>query len=129
MTKKNFLVYLGSTTIFVLALLDLFYILDMNSLPLKLILIINVALLIQFVAGGLIVVAGKHENPESFTQRFLMLTTFQLLSILAIILVVWYGSKTFLKPFLIQYASLFAVLMIVQTFLLLGLSKSTEVKK
>lgn len=129
MTKKNFLLYLSSATVLVLAVLDLFFFMGMNSLPLKLILIINVALLVQFVAGGLIVVAGKHSNPESFAQRFLLLTTFQLLSILAIILVVWYGSKTFLKPFLVQYVGLFAVLMIGQTLLLLRLSKSVEETK
>lgn len=128
MKKTNFFLYLSSIAIIGLAVLDILFFLDINDLPGNLLLLVNVAILIQFVAGGLIVVAGKHANPESFAQRFLLLTTFQMLSILAIILVVWYGSKTFLKPFLIQYAGLYAVLMIVQTVLLVRLSSSAEKK-
>ncbi len=124
MKKSNYLVYITSATFIVLALLDIFYFFDKNSLPIKLIVLINSALLVQFIAGGLIIVIGKHNNPESFAQRFLLLTTFQLISILVIILVVWYGSKTFLKPFLVHYVSLFGILMVIQTLLLVRMNKS-----
>lgn len=126
MSKKSFFLYLSIATLFVVLFFDFLYFFEVSRLPLALIVLINIALAIQFIAGGLIVVAGKQNNPESFSQRFLLLTTFQLFSVLTVILIIWYGSKDVLKPFLIQYVGLFAVLMIIQTLLLIRLSKSTE---
>lgn len=65
--------------------------------------------------------AGKYKNPDSFAQRFMLLTTFQLLAILSVIAAVWYVSEPHLKAFGLQFVSVFVLLMFVQSFLLIRL--------
>lgn len=91
------------------------------SLPTKIILVIVLVTVFQFMSAGMIATMGKMDQPESFAQRFLILTTFQLFVIMLILLTVRIAVAEHFKPFVAHYMSIFMVLMIVQSVLLVKL--------
>lgn len=62
-------------------------------------------------------VVGK--SGEQFVGRFLILTTTQMLSIMSVILAVWYADKVHLKAVGLQMVSLFIIVLALQSILLI----------
>lgn len=121
MKKNNYFLYLTIAVAVVLTTFGLLHYLKIIQLPLKLFLLVNILIPVLFLLGALIITMGKYKSPDSFAQRFMLLTTFQLLTILSVIAGVWYVSKIHLKAFGLQFVSVFVLLMFVQSFLLIRL--------
>ncbi|MFA5574144.1 MAG: hypothetical protein WC994_03715 [Brumimicrobium sp.] len=97
--------------------------LNVFSLVLPIIIVIDLAIVTQFIGAAFIATVGKIDKPESFSQRFLVLTTYQLFLIMIFLLAVFFGAKDHFKMFMIHYMSIFGVLMIIQSVLLVRLGK------
>lgn len=121
MKKSNYFLYLTIAIIVVLTTFGLLHYAKIIQLPLKMFLLVNILIPVLFLGGAMIITIGKHKNPDSFAQRFMLLTTFQLLTILSVIAAVWYVSKIHLKAFGLQFVSVFVLLMFIQSFLLVRL--------
>ncbi len=121
MKKSNYFLYIIVAVIAALSVFGSMHSLKIIQLPMKLFLLINIVIPILFLGGGIIITAGKYKNPDSFAQRFMLLTTFQLLTILSVIAAVWYTAKLHLKAFGLQFVSVFVFLMIIQSLLLIRL--------
>lgn len=121
MKRSNYFLYLIITLVVVLSIFGLMHYLKLIQLPVKLFLLINILIPVLFLGGGMIMTLGKYRNTDSFAQRFMLLTTFQLLTILSVIAAVWYTAKLHLKSFGLQFVSVFVLLMIIQSLLLIRL--------
>lgn len=124
MKKNNYFLYLIIAIIIVLTSFGLLHYLKIIQLPVKLFLLVNILIPVLFLGGAMIITVGKYKNPDSFAQRFMLLTTFQLLTILSVIAAVWYISKIHLKAFGLQFVSVFVLLMFIQSFLLVRLGRT-----
>lgn len=123
MKKTSYLTQLIAACIVVLSLFGLIHFFKVVTLPMPLFLLLMIAIPMIFVGGSLIVLIGEMSEPESFVQRFLMLTTFQFLGALSLIAAVWYTNKPTLKSFGIQFCIVFIAMLILQSVLLLRFSK------
>ncbi|MBC9812332.1 hypothetical protein H9Y05_07535 [Crocinitomicaceae bacterium CZZ-1] len=121
MKKNSYFLYLMSAVSIVLVAYGLLHALHLIQLPMKLFLLVNIVIPVLFIGGAAIVTVGKKKNPESFAQRFMLMTTFQLLTILSIIAAIWYKANIHLKSFGLQFVSVFVVLMIFHSLLLIRL--------
>lgn len=124
MKKSNFFLYLILAITIVLSVYGLLHYLKIIQLPMKLFLIVFIIIPFIFLTGGMIVALGKNKNPDSFAQRFLLLTTFQFLAVLSILMAVWYKAGIHLKPFGFQFISVFIILMMIQSILLIRLGRN-----
>lgn len=123
MKKERYFLYLILAVVLVLGIYDLLYYFDVLQIPQKLMLIINIVVPFQFITGGLITTFGIQKQPETFAQRFLILTTFQMLSVIAILVAVWWAAKPDLRIFAFQFLGVFMTIMIVQSALLIRFSE------
>lgn len=87
------------------------------QLPINLFILVNILIPILFI-GGAMIMRGVNKDTDSFAQRFMILTTFQLLTNLFVIAIVWSVAKSSLKQFGLQFISIFIVLMMIQSVLL-----------
>lgn len=88
------------------------------QLPIKLFILVNILIPILFI-GGAMIMGGTNKDTDAFAQRFMILTTFQLLTNLFVIALIWSISKSSLKQFGLQFISLFIILMAIQSLLLI----------
>jgi len=88
------------------------------TLPNSLFWAINYSIFTLFVGGGVIIATGKKAIHDQLAPRFLIMTTVHFLAILAILIIVWYTSKEHLRNFSLQFISVFLLLMIIHSFLL-----------
>lgn len=123
MGEKKYFLYLLLSIILVFVIYGVLLSLGVLSAPARIVLIIVFVIVFQFMSAGVIVTAGKMDQPESFAQRFLILTTYQLFIIMLILLAVRFSAEEYFKLFLFHYMSIFMVLMIVQSVLLIKLGK------
>lgn len=121
MKKSNYFLYLFSAVSIVLLVYGLMHAFHLIQLPMKLFILVNTVIPLLFVGGAAILTVGKKKNPESFAQRFMLMTTFQLLTILSIIAAIWYKANIHLKSFGLQFVSVFVILMIFHSLLLVRL--------
>lgn len=121
MKKNSYFLYLISAVSIVLVVYGLLHAFHLIQLPMKLFLLVNIVIPVLFIGGAAIVTVGKKKNPESFAQRFMLMTTFQLLTILSIIAAIWYKANIHLKAFGLQFVSVFVILMIFHSLLLIRL--------
>lgn len=124
MKKSNFFLYLIIAIAAVLAVFGLAHYFKIIQLPIKLFLIFFIVIPFLFLTGGVIATVGTYKTPDAFAQRFLLLTTFQFLAVLSILMAVWYKAGTFLKAFGFQFIAVFLLLMLIQSILLIRLGKS-----
>lgn len=121
MKKSNYFLYLISALLIVLVVYDLLHAFHLIQLPMKLFLLVNIVIPVLFIGGAAIITVGRKKNPESFAQRFMLMTTFQLLTILSIVAAIWYKANIHLKSFGLQFVSVFVILMIFHSLLLVRL--------
>lgn len=87
-------------------------------LPLTSIFAVDAFLLVLFVLGTLIIAPGLDKSPDNFVNRFLVLTTFQLLVAMFAILVIAVGHIQHTKALGFHLLAVFLCLMTFQSVLL-----------
>lgn len=123
MKSSRYVLMMIASIILVLGVFGLLHKIHVLELPMNLFLIFNILIPFIFLLGGVIIVSGFNKPPDIYVQRFMILTTFQFLAVLAIIGAVWYKSNHNLRAFGLQFVSVFVALMIIQSFLLLRANK------
>jgi hypothetical protein len=98
---------------------DLLHYLKVFSLPIKLFLLINTIIPFLFLIGAWIVTSGKKKEPHVQVNKFVLLTTFQFMTMLIMIAAVWYKYHFALKAFGLQIVSLYVILLFFQSWLIL----------
>jgi hypothetical protein len=71
-----------------------------------------------FFIGGLMIVPAFQQKAENFTMRFLVLTTVQMLSMLAIVAALAYAKIPNSRVIGFNLVAVFLVFLVVQSFLL-----------
>ena len=90
----------------------------MFHFPLKSILSVDSFLLVLFILGTLIVSPGLDKAPDNFVNRFLILTTMQLMVAMFAILIMVVKDVDFLRPLAFHLLGVFLCLMTTQSVLL-----------
>lgn len=123
MTKSKVFAFrmILSVTI-VLSLFSAFHAFKIILLPLPLFKLILILIPFIFFVGGLIINSGFNKEPDIFVGRFFLLTTFQLLAILSILVAVAYKMNGHLKAFGFQFISIFILLMFLQSFFIVRIN-------
>jgi 4-amino-4-deoxy-L-arabinose transferase-like glycosyltransferase len=128
MTKNKYISLMVAAILICLLLFGALHYFKILSLPIKLFGLIYVVIPALFL-GSIYVVLGDKSKVEVFVQRFMILTTFQLLTNLFLIAAVWYVAKPYLKQFGLQLISVFILLMAIQSILLIRFSATQSNKK
>jgi hypothetical protein len=79
---------------------------------------LDVILFIMFGAGAMLIGPGLDKDPENFVNRFLILTTVQLLAAMSILAALAYVKMPDMRTVALQFISIFVILLAVQSFLL-----------
>lgn len=117
-TKKYAIVFLISA-IFTLVV-DLFFCKSyFTTLPFRGLLILDCVLFFLFVVGTVIIAPGLEKEPKNFVGRFLILTTVQMLSVLAVFAAVIFVKFPNAKIIVLHSLAVFVLLMVLQSYLLL----------
>lgn len=123
MTKsKVFAIRMLISMIIVLSLYSALHGLKIISLSLPLFKIVLLLIPVVFLIGGVIIISGFNKEPDVFVGRFLLLTTFQLLAVLSIIVAVAYKLNGHLRAFGFQFISIFILLMLIQSFFIVKIN-------
>lgn len=119
MKSKKFITQLLTGIVSVLVVFGLLHYFKVLQLPFNLFLLIFVIVPLLFISGGILMATSFSKAPDVFVNRFMILTTFQFLFVLAILGAVWYKMNLHLKAFGFQFIAVFVALMIVQSVLLI----------
>lgn len=123
MKSKAFITQLLIGIVCVLIVFGLLHQFKVIQLPYNLFLLIFVIVPLIFISGGILMATSFSKAPDVFVNRFMILTTFQFLFVLAILGAVWYKMNMHLKAFGFQFIAVFVALMIVQSILLVKSNK------
>lgn len=119
MKSKKFITQLLIGIVSVLVVFGLLHFFKAIQLPFNLFLLIFIIVPLLFISGGILMATSFSKAPDVFVNRFMILTTFQFLFVLAILGAVWYKMNIHLKAFGFQFIAVFVSLMIVQSILLI----------
>lgn len=108
------IVLLVIITHFVLVKLDFFEIIDRVAI------LMEIILGLLFMLGTVIVVPAFKQAPDQLVGKFMVLTTVQLLSVLALFGAFVYTKIPYFKVSIFHCLILFVVLMVIQSILLIG---------
>ncbi len=90
------------------------------------ILILDILLLLVFGLGAILIGPGLDKDPENFVNRFLILTTIQLLGAMSILAALAYMKMPDMRIIALQFISVFIILLGVQSFFLVKGVKNQE---
>lgn len=82
------------------------------------ILVLDILLLVVFGLGAMLIGPGLDKDPENFVNRFLILTTVQLLGAMSILAALAYMKMPDMRIIALQFISVFIILLGVQSFFL-----------
>lgn len=82
---------------------------------------LDIIIAILFIAGGFIIAPGFMKEPDSFVNRFLILTTIQMLAMLAILAALAYVKIPDMRGIGFHSISVFVLLLMIQSTLLIRL--------
>lgn len=119
MKTSSYFFAIGLAMFIVLGSLDLLHYLKVLSLPIKLFTLLNMVIPFVFMIGGAIVALSKNKEPHVQVNAFFLLTTFQFMTMLAIIAAVWFKFHFALKSFGLQLVSVYVILLFFQSWLIL----------
>lgn len=123
MTKsKAFALRMLIALIVVLSIYSGLHGMKLISLPLPLFKIVLLLIPVVFIIGGIVVSSGFGKEGDVFVNRFLILTTFQLLAVLSILVAVAYKMNGHLKAFGFQFIAVFIFLMALQSFFIIKIN-------
>ena len=80
---------------------------------------LDIIVLLLFIGGGKLIAGGFEKAPDVFVNKFLILTTFQLLAIMAILMAMIYVKLPDFRGVAFHTISLFVMLLAVQSILLI----------
>jgi hypothetical protein len=92
--------------------------LGMLGLKPQLYLILDAFLFLIFLLGGLIIGPGLDKRPENFVNRFLILTTLQLLSAMSVLATLVFMKTLDVRRAALQFIAVFVILLAIQSFFL-----------
>lgn len=118
MTSNFVLKFFISLFVVVLVHIALIYF-DIFRVNFKMALKLDLILFIIFSMGMQIIVPGIKKDPKNFVNRFLVLTTVQLLAVLSVLVAVTYAKIPDYKTIVFHIISVFIILMLIQSFLLI----------
>ncbi len=84
----------------------------------KTIVVLDVLLFVVFGAGAILVSPGLDKEPENFVNRFLILTTVQLLAAMSMLAALAYLKMPDMRTVALQFVAVFVVLLALQSFFL-----------
>ncbi|MBI1836344.1 MAG: hypothetical protein HYR91_03665 [Flavobacteriia bacterium] len=88
-------------------------------ISLRSITVLDSIILFLFILGTIIIAPGLKKEPKNFVGRFLVLTTVQMLSVLAVFAAVIYVKFPDAQTVVLHSLSVFILLMVAQSLLLL----------
>ena len=80
---------------------------------------LDIIVLLLFISGGKLIAGGFEKEPDVFVNKFLILTTFQLLAIMAILLAMVYVKLSGFRAVAFHTISIFIILLTTQSILLI----------
>jgi len=80
---------------------------------------LDIIVLLMFISGGKLIAGGFEKEPDVFVNKFLILTTFQLLAIMAILLAMVYVKLSDFRAVAFHTISIFIILLTTQSILLI----------
>jgi len=92
------------------------------------ILVLDILLFVVFGLGAILIGPGLDKDPENFVNRFLILTTVQLLAAMSILAALAYLEMSDMRVVALQFISVFVILLAVQSFFLVkGVKNQTPI--
>ena len=89
---------------------------------------ICILLFVVFGLGAILIGPGLDKDPENFVNRFLILTTVQLLAAMSILAALAYLKMSDMRVVALQFISVFVILLAVQSFFLVkGVKNQTPI--
>ena len=79
---------------------------------------LDLLLFLMFGAGAMLIGPGLDKAPDNFVNRFLILTTVQLLAAMSILAALAYVNISDMRTVALQFISIFVILLAIQSFLL-----------
>lgn len=124
MKKEQYFLYLILGIVLVLGLYDTLYYIGVLEIPKRLMLILNIVIPFQFLTGSLIITFGNSLRQETFAQRFLVLTTYQMFLVMIVLVAVWVMSKPEFRVFSFHFLGLLFTMKAIQSILLIQYNKN-----
>ncbi len=117
MTKsKAFAIRMVLSLVLVISLFVGMHALKIIVLPIPLFKLVLILIPFIFLGGGIIVISGLNKAPDVMVNRFMLLTTFQLLAVLSILVAIAFKMHAHLRAFGFQFISIFILLMLMQSY-------------
>ncbi len=126
MKSKKYLQYFLSGAIVIFGSHLIFSYLEVFKVDFLAILKLDLIVFIVFVFGAFFIAAGLNKNGETFVNRFLILTTFQMLAMMAVLLAMVYVKFPNFKIVGFHTISVFTILLTIQSILLIRGVNSNE---
>ncbi|MEJ6776336.1 MAG: hypothetical protein QNK85_03310 [Crocinitomicaceae bacterium] len=92
-------------------------------------LILDAFLFLIFALGAIIIGPGLDKEPGNFVNRFLILTTLQLLSAMSVLAVLVFMKTPDVRRAALQFIAVFVILLAIQSFFLVKGVKKPLVKR
>lgn len=124
--KIKYLLNISILTVVVLGIYSLLRFMGVLILPQKLYLLLVIMMFVLVYSGSAIALLGKYKYPESFGQRFLLMTTFQMMTFLSVAAAAKYALEEEANPFVLQYLFVFLAVLFVQSIFLVKLGKNIK---
>lgn len=80
---------------------------------------LDIIILLLFIGGGKLIAGGLEKEPDVFVNKFLILTTFQMLAIMTILAALVYVKIPDFRSVAFHTISIFVLLLSVQSILLI----------
>ena len=118
MKSKQYLQRLISLALVTVALHIVTIALGLFSVDFNSIVKLDIIVFLLFIGGGKLIAGGFDKAPAIFVNKFLILTTFQLLAIMAILMAMVYVKLPAFRAVAFHTISIFVILLAVQSILL-----------
>jgi len=119
MKSKKYLQYFMSGAIIIFGSHIILAYLEVFKVSFSATLKLDSIVFIVFALGALFIADGLKRNAETFVNRFLILTTFQMLAMMAVLLAMVYVKFPDFKTVGFHTISVFTILLIIQSFFLI----------
>lgn len=123
MKSKKYLQYFLSAAIVIFGSHLILSYLEVFKVNFLAILKLDLIVFIVFALGAFFIADGLRKNAESFVNRFLILTTFQMLAMMSVLLALVYVKFPDFKVIVFHTISVFVILLTIQSvFLIRGIN-------
>lgn len=108
-------------------LITYFGLVKLSVLPISMLhaFVICLSIFMVFTLGLLIIAPGLVQGPEKFVMRFLVLTTFQLIAAMSILLAFVVSKQADVRTLCFHFIGLFAIILSIQSVLLVQINNKS----